>query len=137
MISLWGGGGWGCLERMVTTELPGYARGRSSLYFEPRGSEVVEGDGRKGRCGVLERVTNKASEFGGRRCVPVEEGDQGGLVRCTLIAAGGDMLLLGDYFPLLYSCLFLWESFVGEGEEIDRLTMEHPSFTCGGGFSCG
>ena len=94
---------------------------------------MVEGDGRKGRCGVLERVTNKASEFGGRRCVPVEEGAQGGLVRCTLIAAGGDMLLLGDYFPLLYSCLFLWESFVGEGEEIDRLTMEHPSFTCGGG----
>ena len=47
MISLWGGGGWGCLERMVTTELLGMQEA-GLHYFLSRG-------GRKWLRGMVER----------------------------------------------------------------------------------
>ena len=56
----------------------------SSLFFDPRGSEVVERDGRRGSCGVLERETQRARGFGGRRGESIEEGYRGGLVRCAV-----------------------------------------------------
>ena len=65
---------------------------------------MVGGYGRRGRCGVLERGTERVWEFGGRREVSVEEGARGGLVRCTVIEAGGAVVLWGDNFPFL--CFF-------------------------------
>ena len=43
-------------------------------------------------------------------------------------AAGGDVVLWVEDFPLLYFCLFGWELFVEEREERGGVTMEYPLF---------
>ena len=100
----------------------------SSLVFEPRWSENVEGDGRRGSCGVLEMGTERAWEFRGRRGVSVDEGARGGLIRCTVRSAGGAVVLWCEDFTLLYFSSFRLELFVEEGGEREGLTMEYPSF---------